>query len=217
MNRRNPESKPIERRQPFETAPDPSKLIMVGRVLGPRGLAGEMRVEPLSSNPARFVKGARLVLAGEWRQLAFCRLQKDHYVLRIEGIDTPEAVQALRSEPLYAEEATAPALQEDWYYHYQLLGLTVVTEEGRTLGVLEQILETGANDVYIVRGEGKEHLIPAIADVVRQVDLDAHRIVIRPLPGLLDQDTPKPPRTPRVPVEPPVGDDKAPVGDDEAP
>jgi 16S rRNA processing protein RimM len=97
--------------------------------------------------------------------------------------------EAYRDADLQVRLEDAAPLPEGVYYHWQILGLQVVTEQGESLGELVEILETGANDVYVVRdAEGRERLLPAIRSVVAQVDEQAGRLVVRPLPGLLDSD-----------------------------
>lgn len=168
---------------------DPDHMVLVGRVLAPWGLRGQLRVYPETANPERFRRGAWLFVDGTPRRVETSRThQRGHVVLRFEGVSTPEAADEFRGAELTVPEADAQPLGEDWYYHFQLLGLTVVTDDGRELGVLAQVLETGANDVYIVRRDGREVLIPAIADVVIEVDLASKRMVVHPLPGLLDED-----------------------------
>ena len=78
-------------------------------------------------------------------------------------------------------------LEEGEYYYFQLVGLTVETESGERLGRLAEVLETGANDVYVVRGPRGEVLLPAVEDVIRQVDLESRRVVVRLLPGMLPE------------------------------
>lgn len=169
------------------STPPPDNLVLVGRVLTSWGVRGEMRILPSTSNPERFRQGRRLVLNGVERRIITARpTGKGQFLLLLDGITTPEMAAEFRDASLYVREEDAPPLETDWYYHFQLLGLTVVTEEGRELGVLAQILETGANDVYIVRSDSREYLIPAIADVVQEVDLEAKRMTIHALPGLLD-------------------------------
>jgi len=100
----------------------------------------------------------------------------------------PESAAVLRNQLVYVRADDRPALPEGEYYLHQLLGLQVISEEGQVLGKLVQILETGANDVYIVRPEtGAEVLLPAIPDVIKRVELDAGRMVIHLLPGLLTE------------------------------
>src|SRR4051794_25336334 len=113
--------------QRSETAPATSQpdreasadgLVVVGRVLSPWGLRGEMKVQVLSSNPARFAKGATLLLKGEPRRvLASRRGQKGQVILLLEGISTPEDVGAYRQAVLLVPVEEAPALDADWYYH----------------------------------------------------------------------------------------------------
>ena len=89
--------------------------------------------------------------------------------MRLVGVETAEAAAALRGE----------------YYLHEIVGLAVEAEDGRALGQIQEVLRTGANDVYVVAGPLGELLIPAIADVVRSIDVTAGRVIVRPLPGLL--------------------------------
>jgi len=77
-------------------------------------------------------------------------------------------------------------LRENEFYHRQIIGLVAITSEGREIGKVVEIMETGSNDVYVVRGQGKEYLIPAVKDVISSVDLDSGTITIIPIEGLLD-------------------------------
>jgi len=77
-------------------------------------------------------------------------------------------------------------LQKNEFYHRQIIGLMVITSEGREIGRVAEILETGSNDVYVVRGQGKEYLIPAIKDIISRIDLRSGTIIITPMEGLLD-------------------------------
>lgn len=77
-------------------------------------------------------------------------------------------------------------MRENEFYHRQIIGLVAITSEGREIGKVVGIMETGSNDVYVVRGQGKEYLIPAVKDVISSVDLDSGTITIIPIEGLLD-------------------------------
>ncbi|MBI4496485.1 MAG: 16S rRNA processing protein RimM [Chloroflexi bacterium] len=167
------------------TQHEPERVV-VGRVLGTWGLRGDLRVQPLTDNPERFQPGQTVWLRGVPRRIEASRAQKGQVILKLSGVARAEEAEALRGEVLEVPIAEVPALSEDWYYHFQLVGLQVWTEDGRFLGAIADILETGANDVYIVRGADREYLIPAIAEVVQQVDLEAGRMTIRELPGLLE-------------------------------
>ncbi len=166
----------------------PTHLI-IGRVLAPWGHRGEVRVEIMTDFPERFSR-LEEVLVGEAHapyRLQSARLHKGNAILKLEGIDNPEQAAALRGELLFIPVSEAMPLGEDQYYHYQILGLDVWTRDGRYLGRVSEILETGANDVYVVRN-GREVLIPALADVVQEVDLAGHRMIVTLPPGLVEEE-----------------------------
>lgn len=105
--------------------------------------------------------------------------------LKLAGIEDREGAAALRGEWVLAREDILPALPEGEYYRYQLLGLRVVTTDGRDIGVIEDVFSTPENDVYVVRGENGEVLIPAVEDVVQEIDVAAGTVTIEAIPGLL--------------------------------
>lgn len=116
------------------------------------------------------------------------RQHGDFVLLKLDGYPTRTEAELLRNELLQVPEDEAIPLEEGEYFLHQLLGLEVVTESGRSLGRLTSVLETGANNVFVIEGAPGELLIPDIPDVVREVDVAGGRIVIRPLPGLLDEE-----------------------------
>ncbi len=89
---------------------------------------------------------------------------------------------------LYMDRKELPRLEEDEYYWYELIGMEVCTDSGKSVGTLEKILETGSHDVYVVRKGEQESLIPAIRDVVRKVDVPGRRMIIHAVEGLLNED-----------------------------
>ncbi len=162
------------------------RRIAVGRINGAWGLHGHVKVTPLTSNSQRFQPGAVLLLEGRPHRVLDVATPKGYPCVQFEGYASREVAEALRGTLIEIEEADLPALPQDQYYVHELVGLAVVTTDGRELGRLHEVLRTGANDVYVVRGRGrKEALIPAIADVVVEVDLEAGRMLIAPLDGLL--------------------------------
>lgn len=106
-------------------------------------------------------------------------------VVKLAGVDDRNTSETLRGKLLEVSEADLMALPPDTYFHHQIVGLSVVTTDGRELGAVAEILQTGSNDVYVVQGE-REYLIPAIGDVIKEVDLATGRLVLDPIPGLLD-------------------------------
>ncbi len=126
-------------------------------------------------------------------RVEFLKPHKDRYLLAIEGLTSRERAEEWRGQEVFLRGGDTEALPEDTYYHWQILGLQVVSERGEALGVLEKVLETGANDVYVVTGPGGEELLlPAIEEVVREVDLEAGRMVVHLLEGLRPGGSPGP-------------------------
>lgn len=106
-------------------------------------------------------------------------------VVKLSGVDDRNASEALRGKLLEVPEADLMALPADTYFQHQVVGLTAMTTDGTKLGAVIEVLRTRSNDVYVVRGV-REYLIPAISDVIKVVDLQNGRLVIEPIPGLLE-------------------------------
>ena len=164
----------------------PDGAVAVGRVIRPHGFDGTIRVQSYSDNPARFQVGNNLTVAGKTRAISDFRMLPDGYaLLRLEGLESVDAVRSLAGQWLVAPTDSAPDLPPGEYYHYQLVGLTVVTDQGEDLGTLQEVLVTGGNDVYVVQSEaGDEILLPAISQVIKQVDLSAGRMLVHLINGL---------------------------------
>jgi 16S rRNA processing protein RimM len=111
---------------------------------------------------------------------------RDKVRIKLEGVDGRDQATALRNEWILAREESLPKLPEGEYYRYQLLGLRVVASDGRDIGIIKDIFSTPENDVYVVRTEGREALIPAVDDVVLDIDLKARVVTVEVIPGLLD-------------------------------
>ncbi|MDA0351612.1 MAG: ribosome maturation factor RimM [Chloroflexi bacterium] len=182
-----PPGQSSDERQPAPSGQPSGERIAVGRINSTWGLKGHVRVTPFTSNDARFVTGARLIVAGQPRVALEVISPQGYPMIRFVGFESRTAAEALRGAVIEIEADELPALPEGDYYVDDLRGLTVVTTDGTEVGTLADVLTTGANDVYLVRRPGqKDALIPAIKDVVLSVDLAAKQMVIDPLPGLLD-------------------------------
>jgi 16S rRNA processing protein RimM len=101
-----------------------------------------------------------------------------------QEINDRDQAEALGGQYLFVPTSSAPQLPEGEYWPHELMGSTVVTTEGRTIGEIEEIIHTPANDVWVARAEGREVLIPALKDVVESVDVHGRRVVVREVPGL---------------------------------
>jgi 16S rRNA processing protein RimM len=162
---------------------DPANAVAVGRIVAPHGIRGELSVQPLTDFPDRFRVGARLWLDGVQRRVQSSRWQARLVALKLDGIDDRNAAEAVRGH-----ELQVPALHEltesDVFYQHDVIGLRVVDVEGQELGRVEDILSTGSNDVYVVRGERGELLLPAIEDVIKEIDVAGGSVTVELLPGL---------------------------------
>lgn len=164
--------------------------LAIGRVLAPWGHRGEIRVEILTDFPERFGQLREVQVGEDLRPypLESARLHKGNAILKLGGVADPSQAAELRGEILYVPLSEAVPLGEHEYYHHQILGLDVFTADGQPLGQVTEILETGSNDVYVARDGGREVLIPALVTVIREVDLEHHRLVVALPPGLLDEE-----------------------------
>jgi 16S rRNA processing protein RimM len=161
-------------------------LIMLGRILRPHGVRGELVLEA-DADAENALAAVETVFVGEppaAHTLTGVRRHRDRLLIRLAGCDDRDFAEAYRGQPVLLAREAAPPLPPGTYYWTQIIGLTVVTDEGETLGAVAEILETGANDVYVVRGAGSELLIPAAPGVVQQVDLEQKRMIVHLLEGL---------------------------------
>jgi 16S rRNA processing protein RimM len=164
--------------------------LAVGKVVGVHGVRGEVKVELMTDYPERFQPGARLKVGGGDEavsaEIETARPHKGLMLVKFKSVPDRNGAELLRGKLLLIPEAEAMPLGEDENYAHDLVGLTVVTSDGRTLGKLTEILYTGANDVYVVAGPDGEVLIPALRDVVLKVDLGAGEMTVALPEGLVD-------------------------------
>lgn len=171
--------------------PEP-RYLAIGHVVGAHGLRGELKVEILTDSPERFGLLDRVYIGLEdeepvSRSLKGYRLHHGHALLRVEGCEDRTAAEALRGYLIQVDRGQALPLDEGEYFEHQILDLEVWTHSGEYLGRVEEIIYTGANEVYVVRNEresGREILIPAIQEVVVAVDLESGRLVVQLLDGV---------------------------------
>ncbi len=165
-----------------------SRFIAVGRVLRPHGVRGELRIEILTDYPERLSLHSVFYLGqrGHPYQVEGIRFHRGAALVKLKGCDSRNEAELLRGMLVQIPIEDAVPLEEDEYYTFQLLGAEVFDDQGERLGRVVEVIDTGANDVYVVRGPQGEILIPAIEDVVLELDVEARRIVIAIPPGLLD-------------------------------
>lgn len=171
--------------------PEP-RYLAVGRVLRPHGVRGELRVGILTDYPERLGQHTDFYLAQpDSPDVVQCypveklRRSKKVLLLKLAGCDDRNAADELRGMLVQIPIEEAVPLEEGEYYYFQLVGVRVEMENGEWLGQVTEVLETGANDVYVVQGPRGEVLLPAVDDIVLELDLELKRMVVRLLPGTL--------------------------------
>ena len=164
----------------------------MGKILRAHGIRGEVVIVRFGDSPGLLEPGSRLRLrVGQGGELdavvASARPVKGTWVVALEGVETRNDAEALAGAVLVTDRAALPALEAGRYYEFEIVGLAVVSEEGETLGTVREILDAGANDVYVIDGPRGEWLLPA-GPMVRNIDLAAGRLVVHVLPGLLPEE-----------------------------
>ena len=163
-------------------------LIEVGKIINTHGLRGEVKAAAWTDTPDVF-EGLERVYAKKEIPLTIRRVkyQKNNLILQFAELSTIEEAEALKNTILYADRADLGELPEGVYYIADLIGMTVQDEDGEKIGTIKEVLQTGANDVYVVRREEKKDLlIPVIEDAVKGVDLEKRTVTVTLLDGLED-------------------------------
>jgi len=162
--------------------------LVVGFLRRPHGVAGEIRMDLHTDFPERFQTGRKLFI-GEKRTpmtLAGSRSHAKGLLVKFNGIANPEDAGQLRNQWVYVRATDVPSLPEGKVYQHELFGFKVLDEDGNSLGKLVEIIETGANDVYVVRNEtGKDILLPAIPSVILETDPARREVRVHLLDGLI--------------------------------
>ena len=164
-------------------------LLQIGVITTTHGVRGEVKVFPTTDDPMRYKKLKQVILDTGKEQIelevAGARFFKNLVILKFKGIDNINDVEQYRQKSLYVTRENAVPLGENEYFIADLIGLKVVSDEGEELGELSDVLQTGANDVYVVSKENTpDLLIPAIRDCIRQVDIENGTMQVHLLAGL---------------------------------
>lgn len=165
-------------------------LINIGRIAGTYGYQGMVRIFPLTDFPQRFEQLNTVIVwhqgMGKEVMVQEARSHNEIYLLKLQGIDSREEAQLYHNDLLKITENDLFPLPEGYYYHFQIQGLSVYDEEKGLLGELTDIIETGANDVYVVKSrEYGEILLPAIKEVILDINLEEKKMLVKLLPGLI--------------------------------
>ena len=162
--------------------------VLIGRLQKSHGVRGEITLRVFSDFPERIRRGKTVCIGSDFQpnKITGTRWKNDLLLLKLEGFDNPESVQELVGKEVFSAVKDLPPLSEGKFYHHQLIGLHV-WEGDEYLGVLAAIMETGANEVYIIdQADGSELLLPAIPEVILKIDLEQKRMDVHLLEGLRD-------------------------------
>lgn len=168
------------------------KFLEVGQIVNTFGIKGEVKVKPFTDEIERFeeLKTVYLCEKDEMKKIEIeqVKYHKDMVLLKLKGIDTVNDAEKQRGKFLKIDRKDAKKLPEGVYFIVDLLGLPVYTEEGRLLGKVEDIFNSGASDIYVVKNEeGKQILLPGIPEVLKKVDLAEEKIIVHLLKGLEEE------------------------------
>lgn len=166
------------------------KLLQVGVITSTHGIRGEVKAFPTTDDPKRFKKLKQVILdtGKEKRDLEVesVKFFKQFVILKFKGIDNINEVERYKRCPLLVTRDHAVPLQEDEYFIADMIGMQVVTEDGAVFGTLKDVIETGANDVYII--ESSEHgevLVPAIKECILDINIEEQKMQIHLMDGLV--------------------------------
>lgn len=166
-------------------------MLRVGVITSAHGIKGEVKVFPTTDDAKRFKELKEVILdtGKEYipMEIEHVKFFKNMVILKFRGYDNINEIEKYKSKDLLITRDQAVDLEPDEYFITDLIGLTVVSDQGAELGILKDVLETGANDVYVVAmKDGKELMLPAIGDCILNVDLEQGRMEVHVLEGLMD-------------------------------
>jgi 16S rRNA processing protein RimM len=156
------------------------EILTVGQIINTHGIKGEVKVYPLTDDIRRFRKLKTVYIDGIEREISWCKLQVDKVILKIVGIESPEEAYKYRNKYIQVNRENAADLEEDRYFVADIIGCKVVDENGKEFGNVFDVIFTGSNEVYWVKGQ-EEILIPALKSVVAKMDIENKLIVIKPV------------------------------------
>ena len=168
-------------------------FIVVGKVVAVHGVKGAIKIRPLSEEGENLLDQKTLLIGKpgkepELLKIIKMRTHKGVLITQLEDVDSIEKASRLVGREVMVKAGDLPPLEEGEYYWHQLRGLEVLTVSGESLGRIVGLIETGANDVYIVKKGKREILLPAIEDVIKEIDLKKGVAIVDPLDGLIEED-----------------------------
>ena len=171
------------------SSPDEPVFVIIGKFRKPHGIRGEIRMTVITNFPELINQGQKIYVGQNYQAYTIksLRWQGEDLLVSLEEMPDRTAVEIFRNVMVHMKSEDMPEPPEGEFYLHQLVGLEVITDQGQNLGILKEVLLTGANDVYLVSTpDGKEILLPAIQEVVLDVNMEDRKMLVHILPGLLD-------------------------------
>ena len=167
-----------------------TKYLEIGQIVNTFGIKGMVKVKPFTDNIERFNNLEKIYIKNKSGQTEYkiqeIKYHKNMVLIKFEGIKNPEQADLLRNSYLIVDRETEEPLEPGRYYIVDMIGLDVFTDDNEYLGKLEDIYNTGSNDIYVVKNElGKQVLLPAIKDVIKNIDMDNKKVIVHLIPGLV--------------------------------
>lgn len=167
-----------------------TKYLEIGQIVNTFGIKGMVKIKPFTDDINRFDRLKKIYISNKngkkEYQIQGVKYHKNMVLMKLEGVDTPEQADLLRQSYLLVDRADEEPLEEGVYYIVDLLGLEVYTDDNKLLGKVDDIFNTGSNDIYVVKDEmGKQILLPGIPEVLKNVDLEKGKITVHLIPGLI--------------------------------
>ena len=167
-----------------------TKYLEIGQIVNTFGIKGMVKVKPFTDNRERFSNLEKIYIKNKSGQTEYkiqeVKYHKNMVLIKFEGIENPEQADLLRNSYLMVDRETEEPLEAGRYYIVDMIGLDVFTDDNEYLGKLEDIYNTGSNDIYVVKNElGKQVLLPAIEDVIKNIDMDNKKVIVHLIPGLV--------------------------------
>ena len=167
-----------------------TKYLEIGQIVNTFGIKGRVKVKPFTDDNKRFDRLEKVYIKNKEKlkeyQIEEVKYHKDMILIKFRGIENPEQANLLRNSYLMIDREEEKPLEEGTYYIVDMIGMDVYTDEGEKLGNIEDIFNTGSNDIYVVKNElGKQILLPAISDVVKNIDMENKKMVVHLISGLI--------------------------------
>jgi len=168
-------------------------LVVIGRILRPHGIKGEVKVDVITDWPGRFSTGRSVFVNsdnknGSWRVIENVRFQNTRLIIKFKGVESRDSAEVLKNHWLEIRANERPVLKQDEYYLPDLLGSSVRLADGNNLGMLKDVMQDTSQDLYVIETDRGDVLVPAVKAFIKKIDLSQRIIIIDPVEGLLGTD-----------------------------